>query len=204
MMTNETNSLLKHHHFNECETCAYHEAGHILFAYLCGYNCRQVELVNEANEEGYSSITIIDYGKDSEIADQFMGIDAHVDYFNCLSLGEKLESIEVGRRLARIFLGSSITVAVHNNNGNVHIPLPLQIDYTDLKRVEFIQKVIGVISQNKEEDFIENGLQEALYTLSNINLWNTVSDLAERLLASKQMSKGDIEECLEEHGIMYG
>jgi len=42
-----------------------------------------------------------------------------------------------------------------------------------------------------------------LYTLSNINIWDTIVDLASRLLQSNHLDKNDIEECLEEHGIMY-
>ena len=41
------------------------------------------------------------------------------------------------------------------------------------------------------------------YTLSNINIWHTVKDLAERLLRFSPITRGDIEECLEEHGVQY-
>src|SRR5215203_2382618 len=197
------NDLLTKDTFKECEICAYHESGHILFAYLCGYSCRYVELIDESNEEGFSSVAVIDYGKDARTASKFTSGDISVDYFKCLSLGEKLESVEVGRRLARIYLGGSVASAVYNNKGNVQIPLPMQIDYTDLLRVEFIHLVIQALSFDKEEDFIENGLQDALYTLANINIWNTVEDLAVKLLQQNQLNRNDIEECLEEHGIIY-
>ena len=187
--------------FDKCEICAYHESGHILFAYLCGYSCRYVELINDANEEGFTSIALIDYGKDAEMAARFMGPKAKIDEFRCLSLVEKLEHIEVGRRLARIFLGGSVTAAVYNNGGNIHIPLPMQIDYTDLLRVEFIHYIFSGIGADKEDNFIEHGLQDALYTLSNINVWGTIEDLATRLLKHNQLDQNDIEECLEEHGI---
>jgi hypothetical protein len=201
--TKTPDSLLAGQQFRKCEVCAYHESGHILFAYLCGYTCRHAELIHESNEEGFTSIAIIDYGKDEPIASRFMGNEANVDYFSCLSLGEKLESLEVGRRLARIFLGGSVAAAVFNNEGNVHIPLPMQIDYIDLLRVEFIHYVIREISVDQEENFIEYGLQDALYTLANINIWNTIADLAGRLLQNNQLDRNDIEECLEEHGIVY-
>jgi hypothetical protein len=32
--------------FNDCEVCAYHESGHILFAYLCGYTCIEAQLIS--------------------------------------------------------------------------------------------------------------------------------------------------------------
>ena len=196
------NEMLTRKQFRECEICAYHESGHILFAYLCGYACQYVELIDENNEEGYTSIAVIDYGKDADMASRFTSGEVPVDYFQCLALGEKLESLEVGRRLARIFLGGSVAAAVYHNKGNVQIPLPMQIDYLDLLRVEFIHTVIQELSTEKEEGFIENGLHEALYTLANINVWETVSDLAQRLLDSRQLNKNDIEECLEEHGLM--
>jgi len=189
--------------FKQCEVCAYHESGHILFAYLCGYRCRHVELINEDNEEGYSSIAIIDYGKDAAFASKFMGPGSTVEFFRSLPLAEKLQSIEVGRRLSRIFLGGSVAAAVFNNGGNAHIPLPMQIDYLDLQRVEFIQQVMKQTSTDEDENFIEHGLQDALYTLANINIWETVADLASRLLVNRELDMGDIEECLDDHGINY-
>ncbi|HWJ90484.1 MAG TPA: hypothetical protein VNR87_05195 [Flavisolibacter sp.] len=187
--------------FKQCEVCAYHESGHILFAYLCGYRCRHAALINEPNEDEYSSVALIDYGKDAEHAVKFMGSD--VQYFRSLALAAKLESVEVGRRLARIFLGGSVAAAIYNNHSNAHIPLPMQIDYLDLQRVEFIEHVMKETSTDEDENFIEHGLRDALYTLANVNIWETVADLANRLLANNELDMGDIEECLEEHGINY-
>jgi hypothetical protein len=197
------NNLLTKQNFKQCEVCAYHEAGHILFAYLCGYNCKEVQLIDEGNENGFTSYALIDYGKDSYYASKFTTADNAIDFFRCLALGERLEAIEVGRRLARIFLGGSVAAAVFNNDGNVQIPLPMQIDYMDLIRVEFIHYVIQELSIDKEESFIEHGLQDALYTLSNVNIWNTIVDLATKLLESNHLEKNDIEELLELHGIIY-
>ena len=197
------NNLLTKQNFSDCEICAYHECGHILFAYLCGYSCKEAQLIDEGNENGFTSYAWIDYGKDFLYASKFTTADNAIDFFRCLALGERLEAIEVGRRLARIFLGGSVAAAVFNNDSNVQIPLPMQIDYMDLIRVEFIHYVIKELSVDKEENFIENGLREALYTLGNVNIWNTIVDLASKLLQSKHLDKNDIEECLEAHGIIY-
>jgi hypothetical protein len=198
------NNLLQKHSFNKCELCAYHESGHILFAYLCGYSCNYVELINDKNEDDFTSIAMLDYGKDSQMASLFIGPNADLDTFNSFNLAQKLECVEVGQRIARIFLGGSVAAAVFNNQGDVHIPLPMQIDFTDLLRVEFIQQALKKLSNDNDEEFIEHYLQDALYTLSNINVWNTIVDLATRLLKDNQLNKNDIEECLEEHGIVYG
>jgi hypothetical protein len=197
------NNLLTKQNFKQCEICAYHESGHIVFAYLCGYSCKEVQLIDEGNENGFTSYALIDYGNDSYYASKFTTADNAIDFFRCLALGEKLEALEVGRRLARIFLGGSVAAAVFNNKGNVHIPLPMQIDYMDLLRVEFIHYVIQELSVDKEENFIEHGLHDALYTLSNVNIWDTIVDLATRLLQFNHLEKNDIEECLEEHGVIY-
>ncbi len=189
--------------FNECEICAYHESGHILFAYLCGYTCRYAELINEHNEEDFASIAVINYGKDSYMVSKLTDLQHNVDYFSTLALGERLECIEIGHRLARIFLGGSATAAVFRNNGCAHIELPMQMDYTDLLRTEFIDSIIRELSIAPEEDFIESLLQDAFYTLANQNVWATIDDLAKRLLVSRQLNKNDIEECLEEHGIFF-
>ena len=188
---------------NKCELCAYHESGHILFAYLCGYSCSYVELISDKNEDDFTSIAVINYGNDSFLASRFINSNANIDFFQSLNLAQKLEAMEVGRRIARIFLGGSVAAAVFNNAGNIHIPLPMQIDFSDLLKVEFIQQVVNKYADDKDDMFIENTLQDALYTLSNINIWNTINDLAQRLLKTNQLNKNDIEECLEEHGIVY-
>lgn len=197
------NNQLTKQSFDHCEICAYHESGHILFAYLCGYSCIEAQLIKEHNEKGFTSYALIDYGKDSFYASKFTGTDANIDFFRCLSPGQRLEAIEIGRRLARIFLGGSVAAAVFKNEGNVQIPLPMQIDYIDLVKTEFIHYVIKETSVGQEYNFIEYGLQDALYTLSNINIWKTIIDLADRLIRSSHLNKNDIEECLEEHGIIY-
>jgi len=197
------NNLLTKENFKQCEICAYHESGHILFAYLCGYTCRVAQLIDEGNENGFTSYAVIDYGRHSYYASKFTTGENTIDFFKCLALGEKLEALEIARRIARIYLGGSVAAAVFNNAGNVHIPLPMQIDYMDLVRVEFIHYVIKELSVDKEENFIEHGLQDALYTLSNVNIWDTIVDLATMLLQSNHLDKNDIEECLEAHGIMY-
>jgi len=189
--------------FDQCELCAYHESGHILFAYLCGYSCKYVELINDKNENDFTSIAIINYGADSKLASSFIEPDANLDSFESLTLAERLESVEVGQRIVRIFLGGSAAAAVFNNNGDSRIPLPMQIDFTDLLRVEFIQQVLQKLSTDVAGDFVEYCLQDALYTLSNLNIWNTVVDLATLLLERNQLNKNDIEECLEAHGILY-
>jgi len=196
-------NLLTKQKFDQCEICAYHESGHVLFAYLCGYSCLEVQLIEEYNENGFASYAVIDYAKDAALASKFIGTNTTIEFFKCLALGEKLEAVEIGRRLARIFLGGSVAAAVFKNKGNVHIPLPMQIDYLDLLRVEFIHYVIKALSVDQEETFIEHGLQDALYTLSNVNIWETIADLASRLLKTKRLERNDIEECLEEHGIIY-
>jgi hypothetical protein len=195
-------TLFKKDVFNKCEICAYHEAGHILFSYLCGYSCNYVELINTEANEDFSSIVIIDYGKDAEVASKFIA-NANLDYFKTLNLGMKLEAIEVGRRIARIYLGGSVAAAVYNNGGNYQIPLPMQIDVTDLFMVEFISQVLRESSTDVDENFVDYNLQDALYTLANPNYWSTIEDLAKGLLNANELSRNDIEECLEEHGILY-
>lgn len=198
------NHLLATHHFADCAICAYHECGQILFAYLCGYRCTEVQLIDEGNQNGFTSYAVIDYGRDARYASKFMAGGEAAAYFHKLPPGERLEALEAGRRMARLFLGGSVAAAVFANGGNVRIPLPMQMDYMDLVHVEFIHYVIRELSLDQEEGFIEHGLQEGLYTLANGRLWDAVADLAGTLLRSGRMEKNDIEELLQQHGIVTG
>lgn len=201
-MKESLHNLLRRENFTQCTLCAYQESGHILFAYLCGYHCIEAELIQHPGEDDISSISIIDYGADTLLAEKFMGDASDLHFFMHLPLAKKMQALETGRKLSLVFLGGSVTAAVFNNGGDSHISLPMQIEYTDLQRVEFIDQVLQQLADT-EENFIENRLQDALYTISNINIWNTITDLANRLLEQHQLNRNDIEECLEEHGIIY-
>lgn len=185
----------------QCEICAYHEAGHILFAYLCGYTCREAQLVNEENEDGFTSFSIIDYGLDTQYAGRFIGTEDLL-FFTGLGEAEQQKAIAVGRRIARIYMGGSTAATVYQKGSPAELPVPFQMDFTDLERIEFIGMVFQSLGAG-EPNLLEQYMNDARYTLSNINIWHTVQDLAERLLRFNPITRGDIEECLEEHGIQY-
>ena len=185
----------------QCEICAYHEAGHILFAYLCGYTCKEAQLVNEENEEGFSSFSIIDYGADAGYADRFIGTE-DLSFFTNLEEGAQQHAIAVGRKIARIYMGGSTAATVFQKGSPADLPVPFQMDYTDLERIEFIIMVFRSLGAD-ESNMLQHYMNDARYTLSNINIWHTVKDLAERLLRFNPITRGDIEECLEEHGVQY-
>jgi hypothetical protein len=190
--------------FSTCTVCAYHESGHIIFAYLCGYRCHFAKMTRDKEDNGYTSIALIDYGKDREFAERFNSGTTDLSYFKSLPLGERLACLEAGRRLARIYLGGSSAAAIFNNQGNFPVPLPVQVDYQDLLRTEFIHYVISEVSNEKEEEhFIEHGLQEALYTLANVNIWKALTVLATALEDKGQLEGDEMEHILEEHGILF-
>jgi hypothetical protein len=186
----------------QCESCAYKESGHVVFAYLCGYSCIEMQLMKTSDEEGPFTYALIDYGKDTPIALKYVGENANLQHFTSLSLSERFENIETGQRLARIFIGGSVAAAVYRNDGDVHIPLPMQIDYTDLTKVEYIHSVLREMTANSEIDFLENELANALYTLNNSHIWKSIEHLAGRLLEENYLDKGSIEETLEKTGLL--
>ena len=196
------NYIISKENFDKCEICAYHESGHIVFAYLCGYSCLEVQLINKLTPEGFSSYAMIDYGKDSLIASKMIGLNNDPAFLKSFTLAEKLEAMEIGQRLSRIYMGGSVATAVFLNNGNPNIPLPIQLDYTDLFRVENIQTITKELSSNTEEDLIENTLKDVIYSFHSIHIWNAVNELAKRLLDTNHLEKGDIEECLAPYGII--
>ena len=196
------NYIISKESFDKCEICAYHESGHIVFAYLCGYTCLEVQLINKLTPEGFSSYAMIDYGKDALMASKMIRLNNDPSYFQSLSLPEKLEAVEIGQRLSRIYMGGSVATAVFLNNGNPNIPLPIQLDYTDLFRVENIQNITKELSKNAEDDLIEHTLKDVVYSFHSIHIWNAVNELAKRLLDTNHLEKGDIEECLMPYGII--
>src|SRR5829696_3536234 len=144
---------------------AFHESGHVVFAYLCGYHCLEMQLMDAADEEGVFSYALLDYGKDEDIALKFIGENAKSDHFRNLSLSERLRNIEVGQRLGRVFTGGSVAVAVYRNGNDVHIPFPMQMDHLDLVKVEYIHSVLAELMVNNDVDFLEQEITGALYTI---------------------------------------
>jgi hypothetical protein len=201
-MTTETKTLFIKDSFVSCEHCAYHESGHILFAYLAGYSCLHVELLSYQPQKDYSSIALIDYGKDVSLVNRFLSPDTKPQFFQHLPLVQQEQSIEIAQRLLRIYIGGSVAVSVFNNKGNPYVSLPIQMDYTDLLPVEHIEACLQQMDA-REEGLVEHLLQDVLYTISNINIWQTISDLAQRLMHQRELYRNDIEECLDEHGISY-
>jgi hypothetical protein len=185
----------------QCDICAYHEAGHILFAYLCGYTCKEAQLVDESNDAGFSSYSIIDYGADAVYAGRFIGTE-DLSFFTSLQEEEQQHALAVGRKVARIYMGGSTAATVFQKGGPADLSIPFQMDFTDLERIEFVAMVFRALGAD-EPNLLEHYMNDARYTLGNINLWHTVKDLAERLLRFNPITRGDIEECLEEHGIQY-
>lgn len=185
----------------QCDICAYHEAGHILFAYLCGYTCKEAQLVDESNEAGFSSFSIIDYGADALYAGKYISTE-DPGFFTGLPEKAQPQAIAVGRKIARMYMGGSTAATIFQNGGNPDLHVPFQVDFTDFERVDFISTVFRAMCTG-EDNLLEHYMNDARYTLSNINLWHTVRDLAERLLRFNPITRGDIEECLEEHGIQY-
>ena len=198
MNTTETGRTAVRH--DQCEPCAFQESGHVLFAYLSGYSCLQTELVGEQGD--YSAYSIIDYGRDTRLATLLLNDDHHPWGLNNGKPAEKLELAEACRRLSKIYAGGSVTLAVFRNGGDARVPLPLQMEYSDLKNLEKLRNLMGILSPSTDDQFMDEALQDALYTLTNGNVWDTVSDLASRLLQSGQLNRNDIEECLDEHGLL--
>lgn len=185
-----------------CEPCAYSESGRVVFAYLCGYHCSEVQLMRNPYEDGYFSYALIDYGKDSRIALNFIGEKGGSGHFPSLPLAKRLESIEVGQRLARLFIGGSVAAAVYRNKGDVHIPFPMQMDHEDMEKAEHIFSILKEMTVNNDVDFLENEIANALYTLNNSYVWKSIEQLAELLLEEEYLDRNDIEESLERTGLL--
>src|SRR5215204_288713 len=94
---------------------AIHESGHVVFAYLCGYRCLEMQLMEAADEEGVFAYALLDYGEDEDIALRFIVENRQIYQFQNLSLSYRLRNIEVGQRLGRLFTGGSVAVSVYRN-----------------------------------------------------------------------------------------
>jgi hypothetical protein len=178
--------------FKHAELCAFQESGHIVFAYLCGYSCHEVFIL-PSDDMDCTGFSMIDYSMDSRQVSMLLTGNHKVQELKNLVLAERLELIEVARRLSRIFFGGSVAASVHKNPGISFLKDPVQIDIVDYMRLEYIHYIISELSVDKEEAFMEQGIKEALYTLDHPAMWSAVDKIAQSLLLKHKLNQAEIE-----------
>jgi hypothetical protein len=185
---------------NQCERAAYHESGHIVFAYLCGYRCEGVQLERKTEKEMvlWSGHSYIDYGKDCFYVSKFIGGDADVAFFETLHPSEHAEAAAVAHRIAQVFLAGSLAEAIYANNGNTNINFPIDVEWLDLVRVEFLNYALTNLHCNHNaEEFITALFTQMLKKLQAPEVWYAIEHLGKLLRKTKKINGMQIEEVLE-------
>jgi hypothetical protein len=185
---------------NACERAAYHESGHIVFAYLNGYSCEGVQLDRsvEMDKEIWSGQSRIDYHTDAFIVSKLIGVDADADFFEQVPHSTKQKAVAVARRLARVYLAGSLTEAIYENGGDPNVPFPIETEWLDLIRVEYLNYALEKMDgQHQPAEFIPSLFTNLLKAVESPDIWYAIESIARKLRVTKRMNRSQIEEILE-------
>ena len=186
---------------NNFEKVAYHESGHIVIAYLSGYECDSVELLNH---EAGTGKTRMNYGDDLMLFASITNCKTDPDFFNSLDKTQKSQSTGVSHRAATILLGGSAAESAYLNGGKVEGNMPVEVSGPDLERVDNIHFFLSQIKSDHDPNYIQETLRKVLLIISIPEVWTAIDSLAKTLLAkpNKKLGKTEIESILQESGYL--
>ena len=123
---------------------AYHEAGRVVFTYLCGYACDVMELPGV----GGSSGSKLNSGNDlSAVQAVFSGNPATVDNLDHV--------VAVAKKLMAIYCAGTCSEAFFLNNAEIPEELDLDIPAQDAKYIEKIQAFLKKSIVDHSDDYAE-------------------------------------------------
>jgi len=172
---------------------AFHESGHIAMTYFAEYSCQEVEVLVSGDGK-----TTMNYGNDLLLISAITNCIEYPEMFNDLPQSIKLSSPEIAYKASLILLAGSISESIHLNNGIVDGDMEVELSGPDLIRVQNIDQLLSSILKNHPSDFIQDNMQNVMMTFSIPEIWNSISVLAEAILAKGDMklTRQEIEDVL--------
>jgi hypothetical protein len=182
---------------------AYHESGHIIMAYLCGYKCDEVALLLSAPGNGFSKI---DYG-DRRYLVLIASMQNYIqnpDFYNEIDSNLKKISPQIAIKACGTLMGGPVSEALYLNGVDFEGNLEIEMSGPDLTSVSNIDSFLYENTSNHNENFINMKLLEVTRLLKDKNFWNAVVNLSEAIINSPNMllNRTEIEESLNESGYL--
>ena len=164
---------------NVLQQGAYHEAGRVVFTYLCGYVCDAMEIPGVAGSSGSK----LNSGNDlAAVQAVFSGNPLSMP---AASLGH---GIDVAKKLMTIYCAGTCTETFFKNNAEIPEELDMDIPAQDMKYIEKIQVFLKKSSVDHPDDFPEHTIITVFHKLKDPTTWKAIELLAAKMLEAENNS----------------
>jgi len=176
---------------------AYHEAGHIIFAYFVQWSVKKVELTMN-NNEIKNAITSYDF-KDDETMVKSLTNEVQL---NELTLEEKGKLYGIIHKRCASLLGGPIAEALFINGVNSQDKLPIDLRGPDFLNSHNIESIMMQIF--KEDELVKKSLNEYILLAKTQIFWKSITLIAEEILSKESfvLNQQDIELTLNKTGFL--
>ena len=175
------------------ESSAYHEAGHIVFAYLNGFIVTQSRL-SEATGDG--GVTQFDGGSDNSLIQIIL-----TKGYNSVPPDKKDVSAELAMKLMSIYCAGSCTQLFYEN-GKTFPEGNLDISGLDLRRIETLQSFLKAADKSFPDDYPSRVMKIIFEKLRDEEVSGAVEELAKMALKedNHKLNRFNIEDGLAASG----
>ena len=184
------------------ELRAYHEAGHVVVAYLSGYSCRNLKITEKNPLENRESF---DFGKDTELIFSMYQYKNDPENYDNLSPIVKDSCRKVALKTIIVLLGGAAAEIVYKNNGKaVENPL-VKFAGDDLEAADKIDYFLTVIKHGQHAtNYLKVVFRQVMELLVIKEVWSAVSAVANAVMNSESntLERKKIEKILLDTGFL--
>jgi hypothetical protein len=190
--------------FSQEELNAYHESGHIHLAYLSGFQCENVTLLQDGSQNAFAKFH---YG-DKAISSLIVAIThfkEDPEMYYMLPYDLKLQTELAAAKITGTLLAGSVAEHLYKSGSDYVGELKMEISGPDLARVSSVHELLNSLDpQNHNLDYIAWEFKKIAGFFQQEMVWNSIDKLAKAILSStsKSLSQSQIERSLHESGYM--
>ena len=188
---------------NQEEQNAYHESGHILMAYLSGFKCENVTLLQDGSGNAF---TKFDYGNPNLnlLIAAIVNFNEDSEMYNSLSPNLKSQTQLASLKMGGTLLGGSVAEHLFKSGSDFKGELEMEISGPDLTRVLSIDSLLSSLNLAHNPNYIAKELEKIALFFQQENAWNSIEALSKEILSSptKSLSQKQIEKSLSETGYL--
>ena len=186
------------------EQCAYHESGHIVMAYLSGFTCKRVTILQNGSGDGF---TEFDYGESSTtiLITSIINFSEYPEEFYLLSKNIQADAPQVASKICGTLLGGPVSEALHKAGVGFEGELPIEVAGSDCQRVNSISFFLSGINGAREHNQnIIPDLYNVVHFLRKKKIWKVIDTLSNDILHSstRSLNQQEIENSLQKSGYL--
>ena len=189
---------------NQEEQNAYHESGHIILAYLSGFKCENVTLLQDGSGNAFTKFNYGDINLNMLIT-AIVNFNENPEIYNSLPPNLKSQTQLATKKMGGTLLAGSVAEHLFKSGINHVGELEMEISGPDLTRVLSIDSLLKSLNPNTHNsNYIAEELKGIALMFQQENVWNSIDVLAKDILSSpsKSLAQSQIEKSLTDSGFM--